>query len=136
MKKAFKIITLTLVLFLASCGDNPEKSRNFYDKGLDYLYRSQFEESIEYFDKAITYNPENFEAYFHRGCAKYNTFQKESALQDYLKTIELNPDYLQAYFNIGLYYRSINDYDMACYYFKIAEAKGRPNMEDYTKHCR
>ena len=63
------------------------------------------------------------EAYFHRGCAKYNNYQKDAALQDYLKTIEINPEYLQAYFNIGMYYRGINDYDMACYYFKIAEAK-------------
>ena len=136
MRKAFKIIVLSFVLFLASCGSNPEKSRVFFDKGMDYLYHSQFEEAIEYFDKAIKYDTENHEAYFYRGCAKYNIFQKESALEDYNKTRELNPNYLQAYFNIGLYYRSINDYDMACYYFKIAEAKGRPNMEDYTKHCR
>lgn len=136
MRKAFRIITLGIVLFLASCGSNPEKSRIYLDKGMDYLYHSQFEEAIENFDKAIKYDAENHEAYFYRGCARYNILQREDALSDYNKTLELNPNYLQAYFNIGLYYRSINDYDMACYYFKIAEAKGRPNMEDYTKHCR
>lgn len=136
MKRLFKTIALAASLFLVSCGNNPEKSRLYFDKGMDYLYSSQFEESIECFDKSIKYDEKNHEAYFYRGCAKYNIFQKESALEDYNKTIELYPDYLQAYFNIGLYYRSINDYDMACYYFKIAEAKGRPNMEDYTKHCR
>ena len=136
MRKTFRIITLGIVLFLASCGSNPEKSRIYLDKGMDYLYHSQFEEAIENFDKAIKYDAENHEAYFYRGCARYNILQKEDALSDYNKTLELNPNYLQAYFNIGLYYRSINDYDMACYYFKIAEAKGRPNMEDYTKHCR
>ncbi len=136
MRKAFRIITLGFVLFLASCGNNPEKSRIYLDKGMDYLYHSQFEEAIENFDKAIKYDAENHEAYFYRGCARYNILQREDALSDYNKTLELNPNYLQAYFNIGLYYRSINDYDMACYYFKIAEAKGRPNMEDYTKHCR
>ncbi|MBQ8222891.1 MAG: tetratricopeptide repeat protein [Bacteroidales bacterium] len=136
MKKVVRIIAVSVLFFLISCGSNSEKSRLSFDKGLDYLYCSQFEEAIEHFDKAIKLDDANFEAYFYRGCAKYNIFQKDDALQDYLKTIELNPDYLQAYFNIGLYYRSINDYDMACYYFKIAEAKGRPNMEDYTKHCR
>lgn len=136
MKRLFKTIAFVSLLFLASCGNNPEKSRNYLDTGMDYLYHSQFEEAIECFDKAIKYDAENHEAYFYRGCAKYNIFQKESALEDYAKTIELNPNYLQAYFNMGLYYRSVNDYDMACYYFKIAEAKGRPNMEDYTKHCR
>lgn len=135
MKRLFQTIVLTL-LFLTSCNNNPEKSRLYLDKGLDYHHASQFEEAIEYFDKAIKLDENNHEAYFWRGCAKYNIFQKESALEDYNKTLELNPEYLQAYFNIGLYYRSINDYDMACYYFKIAEAKGRPNMEDYTKHCR
>lgn len=136
MKRLFKSITLLALLFLISCGNNPEKSRIYFDKGMDYLYCSQFEESIECFDKAIKYDDTNHEAFFYRGCAKYNIFQKESAVEDYNKTLELNPNYLQAYFNLGLYYRSINDHDMACYYFKIAEAKGRPNMEDYTKHCR
>mgnify|MGYP003488098275 FL=1 len=138
MKRFFKTIALVSfsLFLLTSCGDNPEKSRLYLDKGVDYLYHSQFEEAIENLDKAIEYQSDNSEAYFHRGCAKYNNYQKEEALQDYLKAIEINTNYLQAYFNIGIYYRSINDHDMACYYFKIAEAKGRPNMEDYTKHCR
>lgn len=136
MKKIFKFLSLAVVLFLVSCGENPEKSRFYLDKGIDCLYRSQFEEAIEFFNQSIEYQESNHEAYFYRGCSNYNIFKKEEALQDYLKVIELNPEYLQAYFNLGLYYRSINDYDMACYYFKIAEAKGRPNMEDYTKHCR
>ena len=136
MKTLFKTIAFASLFFLIACGNNPEKSRIHFDKGMDYLYCSQFEEAIECFDKAIQYYDENHEAYFYRGCAKYNIFQKDAALEDYNKTLELNPEYLQAYFNIGLYYRSINDHDMACYYFKIAEAKGRPNMEDYTKHCR
>jgi tetratricopeptide (TPR) repeat protein len=103
MKRIFKTIAFASLLFLASCGNNPEKSRNFYDKGMDYLYCSQFEEAIENFDKAIKYNDQNHEAYFYRGCAKYNIFQRESAIEDYNKTLELNPNYLQAYFNLGLY---------------------------------
>lgn len=136
MKSLFKTVALISLLFLVSCGNNAEKSRLYLDKGMDFLYTSQFEESIEQFDQAIKYDKNNHEAYFYRGCAKYNIFQKDDAINDYLKTIEINPEYLQAYFNLGLYYRSINDHDMACYYFKIAEEKGRPNMEDYTKHCR
>ena len=136
MKKLFKTLVFASLLSLISCGNNVEKSRLFYDKGMDYLYSSQFEEAIEQFNQSIRLDSQNHEAYFYRGCAKYNKYKKEDAVNDYLKTIELNPEYLQAYFNLGLYYRSINDHDMACYYFKIAEDKGRPNMEDYTKHCR
>jgi tetratricopeptide (TPR) repeat protein len=136
MKRFFKTILFVSLFLLISCGENTDKSRLYLDKGIDYLYCSQFEEAIEQFNKAIDCQENNHEAYFYRGCARYNIFQKEAALQDYLKVIEINPEYLEAYYNIGLYYRSINDYDMACYYFKIAEAKGRPNMEDKTRHCR
>lgn len=138
MKRLFKVTAIVslLLLLLISCGNNVEKSILYLDKGIDYHYKSQYEEAIEQFNKAIKYNENNHEAYYYRGCAKYNIFQKDDAVNDFLKTIEINPDYLQAYFNLGLHYRNINDYDMACYYFKIAEDKGRPNMEDYTKHCR
>lgn len=136
MKKLFKTLVFASLSLLISCSNNIEKSRLYFDKGVDYHYRSQPEEAIEQFNLAIKYDENNHEAYFYRGCAKYNIFQREEAVNDYLKAIEINPEYIQAYFNLGLYYRSINDYDMACYYFKIAEDKGKPNMYDYTKHCR
>lgn len=137
MKKLFKTLTLLIFVSLFSCnGNNTEKSRLYLDKGIDLLYASRYEEAIENFDIAIKYDNQNYEAYFYRGCSKYNNFLKREALEDYGKTIEINPDYAQAYFNIGLYYRSINDHEMACYYFRLAEEKGKPNMEDYTKNCR
>lgn len=136
MRKISKLLSIIILLGLVSCGNNVEKSRIYLDKGMDYLYSSQFDEAIEYFNTAIKHDKNNHEAYFYRGCAKYNNFLKQEAIEDYLKTTEINPDYAQAYFNIGLYYRSINDYDMACYYFKIADEKGKSNMEDYLRHCR
>lgn len=136
MKKLFRTLSIIILLALVSCGNNTEKSRMYFDKGMDFLYASRYDEAIESFNSALKYNDQNFEAIFYRGCAKYNNFLKQEALQDYHKVIEINPDYAQAYFNIGLYYRSINDYDMSCYYFRLADEKGKPNMEDYLKNCR
>ena len=120
---------------MVSCGPNPEKSRVYLDKGIDYLYTSQFDEAIEYFDKAIRYDESNFEAYFYRGCAYSNNFNNDMAVKDWNKAIEIKQDYPDPYFNIGLLYRRNNDYSMACYYFKLAEKYGRQNMEDYVKFC-
>ena len=136
MRKISKLLSIIILLGLVSCGNNVEKSRFYFDKGMDYLYSSQFDEAIEYFNTSIKHDKNNHEAYFYRGCAKYNNLLKQEAIEDYLKTTEINPDYAQAYFNLGLYYRSINDHDMACYYFRIAEEKGKANMEDYLRHCR
>ena len=120
---------------MISCGPNPEKSRKYLDKGIDYLYTSQFDEAIGFLDKAIEYDPNNYEAYFYRGCAYSNNFNQVKAFADWNKAIEIKPDYPDPYFNIGLIYRRNNDHAMACYFFKQAEKYGRQNMEDYVKFC-
>lgn len=129
------LLFAVLALIMASCGHDPERSRKYLDKGIDYLYASQFDEAIGFFDKAIKYDENNYEAYYYRGCAYSNNFNSELALRDWNKAIEIKENYADPYFNIGLLYRRNNDYSMACYFFKLAEKYGRQNMEDYTKFC-
>lgn len=135
MKRVLLIASLVTLVLFTSCGRDPEKSRMYLDQGIDLLYRSQIDESIESFDKAIKYDDDNYEAYYYRGCAYSNNFNNEQALLDWNKAIEIKEDYADPYFNIGLMYRRKNDYSMACYYFKLAEKYGRQNMEDYVKYC-
>ena len=54
--KFLSVFAVAALLSLQSCGPNPEKSRLYLDKGIDYLYHSQFEESIVSLDKAIEYD--------------------------------------------------------------------------------
>ena len=135
MRKALFFASLAMVFLMVSCGPNPEKSRLYLDKGIDYLYTSQFDESIEFLTQAIKYDENNYEAYYYRGCAYKNNFKKDKALSDWHKAIDLKADYPDPYFNIGLYYRDNSDYPMGCYYFKLAEKYGRKNMDDYVKYC-
>ena len=135
MKKALVFAGLALAFLMVSCGPDSEKSKIYLEKGIDYLYTSQFDEALEFFDKAIKSDPNNYEAYYYRGCVYSNNFNNEQAFKDWNKAIELKEDYPNPYFNIGLIYRRQNDYSMACYYFKLAEKYGRPNMEDYVKFC-
>lgn len=135
MKKILVLAGFACLLMMVSCGPDPEKSRIYLDKGIDYLYTTQIDEAIAFLNKAIKYDENNYEAYFYRGCAYSNNFNNEQAFKDWNKAIELKADYPDPYFNIGLIYRRNNDYAMACYYFKLAEKYGRQNMEDYVKHC-
>ena len=135
MKKCLVFASFAVLLMMVSCGPNPEKSRVYLDNGIDYLYTSQFDEAIKYFNQAIKYDDGNFEAYYYRGCAYCNVFRNEKAIADWNKAIEIKQDYPDPYFNIGLLYRRQNDHAMACYYFKLAEKYGRQNMEDYVKFC-
>ena len=135
MKKNVIFASFAAIFLMFSCGPNPEKSRIYLDKGIDYLYVSDYDEAIELFDKAIQYDENNYEAYYYRGCAYSNNLKIDLANQDWFKAIEIKSDYPDPYFNIGLYYRSKNDDKTACYYFKLAEKYGRQNMEDYVKFC-
>ena len=135
MRKGLLFTVLAVLLMMVSCGPNPEKSRVYLDNGIDYLYTSQFDEAIDYFNKAIKYDNGNYEAYYYRGCAYCNVFRNDKAIADWNKAIEIKQDYPDPYFNIGLLYRRQKDYAMACYYFKLAEKYGRQNMEDYVKYC-
>ena len=135
MKKTLFFASLAAMFLMVSCGPNPEKSRMYLDKGIDYMYTSQIDEAIEFFDKAIKYDENNYEAYYYRGCAYSNNFNQEKAFENWNKAIEIKPDYADPYFNIGLIYRRNNDHAMACYYFKLAEKYGRQNMADDVKFC-
>ena len=135
MRKTLFFACLATLFVMISCGRNPEKSRLYLDKGIDYLYSSQFDEAIGFLDKAIQYDANNYEAYYYRGCAYRNNFKEDKAFLDWSKAIEIKPDYPDPYFNIGLMYRRNNDYKMACYYFKLAKQYGRPNIDDYLKNC-
>lgn len=135
MKKFYYLAGLFSLIFLVSCGPDPEKSRMYLNKGIDYHYANQFEEAVEHFERAIKADNSNYEAYYYLGCSYMNEKQKEKALECWLKSVEIKPDFADGYFNIGLYYRMNNDRDMGCYYFKLAEKYGRNSMQDYTKHC-
>ena len=135
MKKLALILTVVCTLLLVSC-QNPSKSRICMDEGNKLMMRySQFEEAIEMFDKAIKFDKHNYEAYYLRGCAKVNAKKYGEALLDFQKAIDLKPDYADAYFNAGRTCFYINDYDMMCYYYKLAQQYGRENLDDLMRSC-
>ena len=59
----------------------------------------------------------------------------QDAIADFEKAIELKPDYADAYFSLGRTYSCMHDADMSCYYYKMAEKYGRPNLHDLIKNC-
>lgn len=133
--KKLSFILAVCALFLVSC-QNPSKSRVCMDEGNKLMMRySKFDEAEEAFTKAIKYDKNNAEAYYLRGCAKINSRKYDEALLDFQKAIDLKPDYADAYYNAGRTCFYINDYEMMCYYYKLAKQYGRMNLEDLMRSC-
>ena len=135
MKKLTFIFLAIISLALASC-NNIEKSRTYFDEGVKQMMRKgDFEEAEKNFTKAIKYDKNNPELYYYRACAKFNATNYQDAIADFEKAIELKPDYADAYFSLGRTYSCMHDTDMSCYYYKMAEKYGRPNLHDLIKNC-
>ena len=133
--RSFLIILLSWLL-ISSCSDPKMRSREYFEKGTELLYQSQFQQAIAQFDKAIETQPDNFEAWHFKGSAWANLRKYDKALECYEKAISINPQYSESYFNLGLLYEQQNDKQTACTYFLKAEELGKSNMTDYTKRCK
>ena len=111
-----------------------------------------YDNAIEYYNKAIELKPDYVYAYNNRGNAKYSLGKFQDAIEDYNKVIELMPDNEVAYNNrgnakdnLGKYQDAIEDYnkaielmpDYAAYYNRGHAKDNLGNfqdaIEDYNK---
>ncbi len=124
-----------LILLFQACAPNPQKSQQHLEEGIQLLYKSKFKNAVHELNKAIEFNNTSHEAYFYRASAYFNLKDVEKAKLDYQKAIELKPDYADACFNLGRIYDFEKNYDMACYYYRLAYESGKPNIGDYIRRC-
>ena len=82
-------------------------------RGLEAQQQGDFEQAIQYYDKAINLNPNYAIAYFYRGNAYGNKGELDQAIQDFTKAIDLNPNDAKAYNNRGIAYGTKDDFDLA-----------------------
>src|SRR6516162_10540792 len=92
----------------------------YYNRGLAYGHKGDFDRAIRDFDQAIKINPNYVEALYSRGLTYSNKGLWDRAIQDYDEAIKLNPNYVRAISNRGSAYlakrqydRAIQDYDQA-----------------------
>ena len=92
----------------------------FYNLGISYANKGQYDRAIQDYDQAIKLNPNYVKAFNNRGLSYDNKGQHDRAIQDYDQAIKLNPNDADAFYNRGLshahkgqYDRAIQDYDQA-----------------------
>ncbi|NOX86279.1 MAG: tetratricopeptide repeat protein [Chlorobi bacterium] len=136
MKAIFGFPLALVLLFLISCGHNPEKSDELVEEGISLLYKGKNDAALSSFEEAIRYNPENFEAYFYKGNCLANKKKYREAIDEYTKAIKIKPDFARAYANRGEMMFYLGDEERACLDWKKAESLGMIEMLDKTRGCR
>ncbi len=122
-----RLIFIALALFISTCDAYPptevgnSAGAYYYNRGLEYQRKGQYDKAISDYSKAIEINPRDAEACYNRGNAYQINGQYDQAISDYNKAIEINPRYAKAYNNRGYAYYEKGEYDRAC--------------SDYQKAC-
>lgn len=97
-------------------------SRVCYKKALTLYYLNRYEESVEYYNKAININPIYEKAFINKGIILAKLMVFDEALEAFNAAIEINERSEISYFNIGIIYSKLERYeDALCSFYKAAE---------------
>ncbi|MBN1533577.1 MAG: tetratricopeptide repeat protein [Spirochaetes bacterium] len=115
MQRMIIVTALLSIVFQLSCG-----AGYYYRKGVELDDRKEYDEAMQYYDRAVASDPAYVRAYNDRGVIRKNRKAYEEAVADFDKAIELDATFAKAYINRGnchmaqrRYDRAIEDYDRA-----------------------
>ncbi len=126
----------------------PDYVEAYYKRGDAKFDLGKKEEASDDYNKAIQLKPDYVEVYCKRGNLQLSLGKKQEAIDDYNKAIQLKPDYAEVYckrgnlqLSLGKKQEAIDDYNKAIQlkpdyveaYFKLNEAKGNKQGNDYKK---
>jgi tetratricopeptide (TPR) repeat protein len=107
----------------------PKTAGTFFDRGLLFLNRNDYDNAIADFTEAVRLDPNYAVAYMCRGVAYDNKGDINKAIADYNQAIKLDPNDAMSYNNRGLAYRERGDRDMELVDYDQA-------MADYNQAIR
>ena len=88
-------------------------AKAYFNRGLAYDDKGQYDQAISDYSKAIEINPRLADAYYNRGNSYDDKGQYDQAISDYSKAIEINSEIAEAYINRGNAYSKKSQYDKA-----------------------
>ncbi len=86
------VVALLAVPFQVTAADPKPEATTFYDRGLDWLKKMDYDKAIADFDEALRLDPSYVEAYFDRGNAWYKKQDYDKAIADFSEAFRLDPN--------------------------------------------
>jgi tetratricopeptide (TPR) repeat protein len=97
-----------------------DSAKDFYDKGLVFVFAGDCEKALLYFERAVKKDPRNAGAYFYIGLCSSKLGRYTEAIDAYKLAIRIQPDADEAYCNLGATYGKLGRYTEAIDAFKQA----------------
>lgn len=107
----FSFIALLCFVFCAGCTDEPTSLRDQWnDKGNSLADQGRYEEALDAFNTALTYDPDDPLTYAYRGIVLYNLHRPDDAMKDFDCALTLNPNEGRAWIGRASIYIDAEDY--------------------------
>ena len=114
---------------------NNSNHRLFYNRGLAYRDKGDYDRAIENYDKDLRINPEDANAYYSRGVAYHGKGDYKQAIRDYDEAIRINREDANAYNSRGVAYHGKGDYDQAIQDYDEAIRINPADANAYNNRC-
>jgi len=92
---------------------NPKNAKVYYNQGIAWYNKGDYDRAISDYSKAIELNPKNADTYNNRGIAWAKKGNHDRAISDFNKAIELNSKHPDAYNNRGIAWYDKGDHGLA-----------------------
>ncbi len=104
--------------------------------GNAYGLEEHYENAIDYFGLALSWNPEFAQVYLDRGILYWREMDHpRRAIIDLTRALDMDPDLIEAYFNRGVAYQQLREYDRAITEYKTYLAIGtHPYWREYAEN--
>ena len=90
--------------------------------GLAYHYLTQYEEAVEWYDRAIDHNPDFAEGHYNKGVSLASAGKIVGASTAYYAALHLEPGYSEARLNLASLFHGNGQTDEAIYHYERAIA--------------
>lgn len=93
--------------------DDMLSEKTYYDRGVLFLEKSQYDLALLEFNKALKIYPLSVQIYNARGIMYSRKSHFDLAIADFTKAIKIKPDYAQTYYNRGITYAISGQFEHA-----------------------
>jgi tetratricopeptide (TPR) repeat protein len=90
-----------------------DKAEAFYERGIDYYYKGDFDSAITEFTQALRIEPDHAVVFYNRGVVYGKKGDFDRAIADYSEALRIEPDYADALNNRGAAYENKGDFERA-----------------------
>ena len=139
MNKDFTYIDLAINLFLKIIEANPDNFRIFLSLSICYAKKGEWQNSVQYCERAITLNPTSFDANNQMGLVYYCCNDIEKSIKYYEAALKLKPNGdFKIYSNIAYAYEKNGDVQKAIKIFTklINKFPKYPARDEVKNHLR